>query len=391
MRRSQHNLHTRSARTLSTLGAHDTHSQRAYLAWFTAGTTSAAGTSIRTLAISLLGFALTQSTTLAGWVGTLSLIAQLIAGITGDTFMDRHHRRVSLVINSVCSAMGWGLVCLLLVGHLLSFPLFLSLCIAMSLINGFLSSASDALLKSVIPLEDYESTQPQPGGDALIFLSGNPLSGFLFALHTWFPFAIRALLYACLGGATDAIPRTAEIEHAQNDDPQAHFRQDFVDGWTWTFSKHMLVIILLARSLTNFFSFRRAVHDSASLGFHAYQFHAYRLHQRRYGCVHARRLNFYATLQPSPACGARNGFLPGICEYTLSALTDFYVLSPDFDTQLLDRSGDPCNECTPPRIRFHASPRYHARSAYHHYECPRSSIIFAVWRYGRPPARAHLV
>lgn len=68
-----------------------------YAAWFTADTASAAGGSLRALAVSLAGYAVSGSTAAAGWLGTAALIAQQAASVFGGTFVDRHERRTLIV------------------------------------------------------------------------------------------------------------------------------------------------------------------------------------------------------------------------------------------------------------------------------------------------------
>ena len=79
-----------------------------YAAWFTADTASAAGGSLRPLAVSLAGYAVSGSTAAAGWLGTAALIAQQVASVFGGTFVDRHERRTLIVINAAVGVCTWG-------------------------------------------------------------------------------------------------------------------------------------------------------------------------------------------------------------------------------------------------------------------------------------------
>ena len=72
-----------------------------YIPWFTADTASAAGSALHTLAISLLGYAVSGSTVAAGWLGTASMIVQQVASVFGGTFVDRHDRKRPIVTSAV--------------------------------------------------------------------------------------------------------------------------------------------------------------------------------------------------------------------------------------------------------------------------------------------------
>jgi len=56
---------------------------------------------LHTLAISLLGYAVSGSTVAAGWLGTASMIAQQVASVFGGTFVDGHDRKRPIVTSAV--------------------------------------------------------------------------------------------------------------------------------------------------------------------------------------------------------------------------------------------------------------------------------------------------
>ncbi|MFC0265654.1 MFS transporter [Alloscardovia macacae] len=244
-----------------------------YIAWFTADTASQASATLHSLAISLLTFTLTQSTVSAGWVGTASLLAQLCTGVFGGTFVDRHDRKILLFTNSLLNTFGWGLLCILLVIGKLDFTILLIFCVGLSAVQGFLSPAADALLKSVIPLEDYAYARSiTEGRNAFLSLSGAPLSSILFTAAAWLPFFASTCLSALSSIATPFIRPHARSnghtrEHPQttshSDFPQSRishsspssrssFLTDFSEGWTWTFHHSTLVRIIVAMSIVNF-------------------------------------------------------------------------------------------------------------------------------------------
>lgn len=232
-----------------------------YAAWFTADTASAAGGSLRALAVSLAGYAVSGSTAAAGWLGTAALIAQQAAAVFGGTFVDRHDRRTLIVANAAVGVCMWGSVGALLVTHMLSYPVLLAIATLASAVGGFLGSATDAMLRSIIGVRDYpKALSLNRGRDATINIAGNPVGGFLYGVAPWLPFLVTACLYAISGAAARRIhmPRTARTsgetddEDAPQDAQRSSFLADFVGGWSWSLRKPLLVTVMVAAAVLNF-------------------------------------------------------------------------------------------------------------------------------------------
>lgn len=150
-----------------------------YASWFTADTASAVGAAMRALAISLLGYAVSGSTVAAGWLGTSSMIAQQVASVFGGTFVDRHDRKRLIVTNAVVGVLAWGAIVMLLLCDALPFPVLLLIAVLASSINGFLGSATDAMLRSIIDIRCYPKARSlNEGRDATITMVGGPIGGF---------------------------------------------------------------------------------------------------------------------------------------------------------------------------------------------------------------------
>ena len=163
-----------------------------YVSWFTADTASAVGAALRALAISLLGYAVSGSTIAAGWLGTSSMIAQQVASVFGGTFVDRHDRKRLIVANAVVGVLAWGAIAVLLLCGALSFPVLLLIAVLASGINGFLGSATDAMLRSIIDIRYYPKARSlNEGRDATITMAGSPIGGFLYSIAPWLPFLRR--------------------------------------------------------------------------------------------------------------------------------------------------------------------------------------------------------
>lgn len=177
-----------------------------YIPWFTADTASAVGAALRALAISLLGYAVSGSTIAAGWLGTSSMIAQQVASVFGGTFVDRHDRKRLIVANAVVGVLAWGAIAVLLLCGALSFPVLLLIAVLASGINGFLGSATDAMLRSIIDIRYYPKARSlNEGRDATIAMAGSPIGGFLYSIAPWLPFLASACMYAVAGVAATGI------------------------------------------------------------------------------------------------------------------------------------------------------------------------------------------
>ena len=132
-----------------------------YVPWFTADSATAIGVALRYLAVSLIGYKLTGSTTAAGWLGSLAAIAQQAAAVFGGTFADRHDRKTLIIVNATAGVICWGSVAALLMAGKLVFPVLLAIAVFESAVNGFLGPASDAMLKSIVDIRSYPAvTRP---------------------------------------------------------------------------------------------------------------------------------------------------------------------------------------------------------------------------------------
>ena len=228
-----------------------------YVSWFTADTASTVGLALRALSISLIGYAVSGSAIAAGWLGTLSMVAQQVAGMFGGTFVDRHDRKRLIIANSAAGVLAWGTVALLLICKALSFPILLAVAVLASGINGFLGSATDAMLRSIVDIRDYPKARSlNEGRDATINMAGSPVGGFLYSIQPWLPFLVSAVMYALAGAAAmgirDGAATDGHDDGARIGKPRSSFLHDFAEGWLWSLRRKPLVVILIVAALVNF-------------------------------------------------------------------------------------------------------------------------------------------
>ncbi|WP_366117834.1 MFS transporter [uncultured Bifidobacterium sp.] len=239
-----------------------------YGAWFAADTATAIGVAVRSLAVSLVGYAVSGSTVAAGWLGSASMIAQQVFGVFGGTYVDRHDRRTLIIVNAVMSMLCWGSVAGLLLTGGLRYSILLAIAVVSSAVNGFLGSATDAMLKSIIDMRDYPKARSlNEGRDATVNMAGSPVGGFLYGIRPWLPFLIIACMYAVAGVAATGIRESLrsdvavrlEAGTAASDDSAASeagssgsFFKDFREGWSWSLHRTMLVMTMIVSALLNF-------------------------------------------------------------------------------------------------------------------------------------------
>ena len=203
-----------------------------------------------------------------GWLGSASMIAQQVFGVFGGTYVDRHDRRTLIIVNAVMSMLCWGSVAGLLLTGGLRYSILLAIAVVSSAVNGFLGSATDAMLKSIIDMRDYPKARSlNEGRDATVNMAGSPVGGFLYGIRPWLPFLIIACMYAVAGVAATGIRESLrsdvavrlEAGTAASDDSAASeagssgsFFKDFREGWSWSLHRTMLVMTMIVSALLNF-------------------------------------------------------------------------------------------------------------------------------------------
>lgn len=239
-----------------------------YPAWLSADTALAAGLALRTLALSLLGFALTGSTLQAGWLATGSMIVGLIAQVFGGTLVDRVNRVFCIALNAGIGIGIWTLVALLSALNMLPFSVLMTLACIAAGVHGLFGTATDAMLRSIVPIEAYPRARSlNEGRDATVSMLGGPVSGMLYSMAPWVPFASSAVLYAlaaisCFPLRAQSHSLHSETVTEQNDSDEIHaktevshhtsFIHDMVEGWQWSLTKPRVVLIVSIAAFANF-------------------------------------------------------------------------------------------------------------------------------------------
>lgn len=154
-----------------------------YLRWFVADTSLTLGGALRVFAIPALVVIATGSEAKAGVIQSVAMLISGALMLFGGVLVDHVERRKLVLIQAlsgvaiVGGATAWAWF------YGLSFWLLLVLGVLMSIRSGLLSTASDALLRDVVPAKELPRRMAiNEGRDAAVELGGGPIAG---ALVTW--------------------------------------------------------------------------------------------------------------------------------------------------------------------------------------------------------------
>jgi hypothetical protein len=154
------------------------------------------GTNAAFIAYPLLILALTHSAVLAGVVGTVRLVVQLILGLPGGALTDRFDRRLTMITCDAIRAVVLGLLVALVVVHVVTWPVVM----VVSAIDGGANVLFDPSATAALPVvvADSQLEQAWAATEARSYgasLAGPALGGFLFGLGSAVPFLADSFSY----------------------------------------------------------------------------------------------------------------------------------------------------------------------------------------------------
>ncbi|MBV7432840.1 MFS transporter [Dermabacteraceae bacterium TAE3-ERU5] len=166
-----------------------------YGSWLVADTATQLGASLRQFAFPVLALLVSGSASMAGNIGALMAFTVAALSLAGGVLVDRYDRRRLLLAS--CAFTVVVFTCASLWGFFwgISVPLLFAVGVAVAVKAGLLGSASNVLLRSVVPTEHLpQAMSVNQGRDAAVELSGGPLSGALVAVSHVAPFVAEAAL-----------------------------------------------------------------------------------------------------------------------------------------------------------------------------------------------------
>jgi MFS family permease len=221
-----------------------------YVGWWVGNTVSALGTSVSTIAYTLLVLALTGSVTQAGLIGSVNLAGVLVTTLWGGALADRVSRRAILVIGPLVQGVVLGTVAVLVADGAARLPLLLAASALSGLSSGVVLGSSTPALRRIVPREQLPTANGQAmGRDMAAQLLGSPLGGVLFALSSWLPFGADAVsfVFAALG----ALHIRRPLGPDRDEQHKAPLLKDVAAGIGFVRSQPFLRFVVVAASLLN--------------------------------------------------------------------------------------------------------------------------------------------
>jgi MFS family permease len=154
------------------------------------------GTDAALIAYPLLILALTHSAVIAGVVGTVRLVVQLVLGLPGGALSDRFDRRLTMIACDSVRAAALGLLVALVLLHVVTWPVVLAVSVVDGAANVLFDPSANAALPAIVADEQLEqawaATEARTYGASL---AGPALGGFLFGVGSAVPFLGDAVSY----------------------------------------------------------------------------------------------------------------------------------------------------------------------------------------------------
>jgi MFS family permease len=164
------------------------------------------GTSAALIAYPLLILALTHSPALAGVVGTVRLLVQLVFGLPGGALADRFDRRLVMITCDTIRAGVLALLVSLVLLHLVSWQVVMIIAVVDGAANVMFDPSASAALPAIVDDSQLEqawaATEARSYGASLV---GPALGGFLFGLGSAVPFLADSVSYLASAGSVARI------------------------------------------------------------------------------------------------------------------------------------------------------------------------------------------
>jgi MFS family permease len=211
---------------------------------------SDSGTGAAVIAYPLLILALTHSAAIAGIVGTVRLIAQLVLGLPGGALADRFDRRLTMIGCDIVRAAVLGVLVALVLLHLISWPVVL----VVAVIEGGASVLFDPAATAALPVlvADEQLERAWAATEARTYgadLAGPALGGLLFGLGAALPFLADFLSYLVSAGTVSRI--RGRFRPGQTGERHGLW-SEVADGMRLVWQHPLLRAVLIQAPMVNF-------------------------------------------------------------------------------------------------------------------------------------------
>ncbi len=169
----------------------------AYRWWLASDSSAAAAVGLREFTLPLLALLVTGSAAQAGLVGTVQAVLTQVCLIPGGLLIDRFDRRRLIMLHGVIQAVTLLALAALAWSGQLTLALLVVGAALVGMAGGCLGEASDALLRSIVPVERYpQAITLNEGRDAALRLASAPVGGLLMGIASGASLALAGVLNA---------------------------------------------------------------------------------------------------------------------------------------------------------------------------------------------------
>jgi MFS family permease len=208
------------------------------------------GTEAALIAYPLLILALTHSAVIAGLVGTVSMVVQLVLSLPGGAISDRLDRRMTMIVCDTARAAVLALLAALILVRMVTWPVVL----AVAVIDGGASVLFDPSVSAALPaiVADRQLEQAWAATEGRTYaasLAGPALGGLLFGLGRAVPFAGDAASYLISAGAVSKIRGTFRSEPSGG---RKALHREMADALRMAWRIPLLRMVLFQAPLINF-------------------------------------------------------------------------------------------------------------------------------------------
>jgi MFS family permease len=208
------------------------------------------GTDAALIAYPLLILALTHSAALAGVVGTVRLVVQIVLGLPGGALTDRFDRRLTMITCDSIRAVVLALLVVLVVLHVVTWPVVMVVSVIDGAANVLFDPSALAALPAIVADSQYEqasaATEARSYGASLV---GPALGGFLFGLGNAVPFLADSFSYLASVGTVSLIRGRFRPERSGE---QKSIWHEIAEGLRLVWRNPLLRAVVIMAPLVNF-------------------------------------------------------------------------------------------------------------------------------------------
>lgn len=208
------------------------------------------GTYAALIAYPLLILQLTHSPAIAGVVGTVRLIVELVLGLPGGALSDRLDRRLTMIVCDSARVILLALLAALVLTHLVSWQIVLVVAALDGAASILFDPAANAALPAIVADEQLErawaATEARQYASSL---AGPALGGALFALGSAVPFLADSVSYLASAGTVSRIHGKFKPERAG---PRKSLLHEAAEGIHLVWQHSLLRAVIIQAPLINF-------------------------------------------------------------------------------------------------------------------------------------------